>query len=297
MSGDFPIVTCPVRGCGLPLDLDSPQGRCAHGHLFDRARSGYFNLLQPQDRKSRQAGDSRAAVQARQRVLDGGLGDGLRKVLLEAVSAWMEIRASDPGGGSPELPLALDVGCGTGFFLAALHNELGLPGWGVDLSAAAIDVAAKRYPGCRWLVANADRKLPFSDGSFDLVLTITSRKNPSEFRRLLRPDGRLIAVVAGGDDLAELREKILGQDLDKDRAASTEALFGGLFCLEREFVARDRLYLERPSLVDLLTSSYRGARFRAQEKLSRIDGLVVTLSYRLLCFRPASILTVASTPI
>ncbi|MBN1140174.1 MAG: hypothetical protein JXB25_00025, partial [Deltaproteobacteria bacterium] len=116
--------------------------------------------------------------------------------------------------------------------------------------------------------------------------TITARKNPPEFRRVLRPEGWLIAVVSAEDDLAELRRAVLGEAFSRDRAGSTADLFQDLFCLEKEYSARTRLYLEKTQLADLLASSYRGARYRAREKLARIEGLDVTLSYRLLCFRP-----------
>ena len=37
---------------------------CPRGHSFDVARSGYINLLQPQERRSRNPGDSADAVAA-----------------------------------------------------------------------------------------------------------------------------------------------------------------------------------------------------------------------------------------
>ncbi|NLV25333.1 MAG: methyltransferase domain-containing protein [Deltaproteobacteria bacterium] len=279
-----PSLICPVRNCACRLELGPWGARCERGHCFDRARSGYVNLLQPQDRRSSTPGDSRAAVRARQRVLDGGLASVLRRVLLQAVG---DCRGKMAGSEVSGLSSVLDVGCGCGYFLAAVCREFAAEGWGVDLSSAAVDAAARRYPDCRWLVVNADRSLPFADAGFDLLLTITSRKNPAEFRRVLRPGGRLIAVVSGEEDLAELRERILGEALAVDRVAGTVELFRGMFDLENEYLARDRLFLERPALADLLISSYRGARRRPQEKLARIDAMEVTLSHRLLMFRLA----------
>ncbi len=283
----IPMVLCPVRDCGAPLEFGPRAAICPQGHLFDRARSGYFNLLQPQDRHSSHPGDSRAAVQARQRALDSGLAAVLRTVLLEAAGDCLERMVDKEGAETPAERSVLDAGCGCGYFLDAVSREFGLNGWGVDLSSVAIDTAARRYPGDRWLVANADRHLPFADAGFDLVMSITARKNPAEFRRILRPGGRLIVAVSAEDDLVELRERILGRALATDRAGNTVDLFNGLFVLEREYAARDRLYLKQADLADLLVSSYRGARYRAQEKLSRIDAMEVTVSHRLLCFCPA----------
>ena len=54
---------------------------CPAGHSYDVARSGYVNLLQPQDRRSAAAGDSRVAIDARESLLAIGVGrtliDGL----------------------------------------------------------------------------------------------------------------------------------------------------------------------------------------------------------------------------
>ncbi|MGH9695411.1 MAG: putative RNA methyltransferase, partial [Bryobacteraceae bacterium] len=46
---------------------------CARRHSFDIARSGYINLLQPQDRRSKQPGDTKAAIAARRRLHDRGV--------------------------------------------------------------------------------------------------------------------------------------------------------------------------------------------------------------------------------
>ena len=42
---------------------------CRRGHSFDLARSGYLNLLQPQDRRARRPGDSAEVRAARRRFL------------------------------------------------------------------------------------------------------------------------------------------------------------------------------------------------------------------------------------
>ena len=74
-------LACTVRGCAEPLKVDANRLVCAHGHAFDLARTGYANLLQPQDRKSVDAGDSRDAVAARRRLADAGVGAPLRDAI------------------------------------------------------------------------------------------------------------------------------------------------------------------------------------------------------------------------
>lgn len=269
---------CPVRDCGRPLDWGPRTASCAAGHSFDQARSGYLNLMQPQDRRAAAPGDSREVVNARRRLLDRGLGALLRDEL--------ELVLSERDGAGPRPPAMLDAGCGEGTHLAELRRRLRVEAWGVDISAAAIDLAARRHPTVRWIVANADRRLPFADGSFGAVMTITGPKNPPEFARLIAPAGLLVVVVSGPDDLAELREAILGAAFELERTPRMVELFGDHFVLEGERDVRSRMRLDRAELRDLLAITYRGARHRERERAEALDALEVTLSWRVLSFRP-----------
>jgi hypothetical protein len=62
---------------------------------------------------------------------------------------------------------ALDVGCSEGYFLNVVRERFGGQAWGVDLSTVALKKARERY-GLPVAAADATR-LPFADGSFDLV--------------------------------------------------------------------------------------------------------------------------------
>src|SRR6202166_3439615 len=168
---------CPVRGCGAPLSRAGRALACPRGHRFDVARSGYCNLLQPHERRSRRPGDSAAALAARRRLFDQGHGDWLVPHLLAAFDAL----PLPPGAA------VLDVGCGEGFYLGTLARERRIEAHGLDISVPAIDLAARRYPAATWIVANADRTLPYAAGSFGLALALTSRVNPGELRRVLAP--------------------------------------------------------------------------------------------------------------
>jgi SAM-dependent methyltransferase len=61
---------------------------------------------------------------------------------------------------------ALDVGCGTGWLTRFLRGQV----VALDPSRAMLRVARRRLPGALLMQA-ASPPLPFSDGSFDLVLT------------------------------------------------------------------------------------------------------------------------------
>lgn len=113
----------------------------------------------------------------------------------------------------------LDVGCGEGTLLGSVAALRSVQAHGVDISTPAIELAARRYREPTWIVANADRVLPYPDASFDLVTSIVSRRNAGEIRRVLSPDGRAVIVVPGEDDVIELREAVLGRGERSDRSA------------------------------------------------------------------------------
>lgn len=74
----------------------------------------------------------------------------------------------------------LDVGCGTGI----TTNFFGC-GIGIDPSEAMLGIARKRYPKIKFLNARAEN-LPFSDNSFDAVISITAIQNFSDIEKGLK---------------------------------------------------------------------------------------------------------------
>lgn len=224
---------------------------CARAHAFDVARSGYVNLLQPQDRRSQDPGDTAVVVGARRRVVDRGL----MKPIDDAIASM--VRGE----------VVLDAGCGEGHIAAMFRAS------GVDISVPAIDAAAKRYPHGEWIVANADRFIPYDDATFDAVLSITARLNAAEFRRVIRNDGMLLVAIAGPDDLVELRGHT------RDRVDRTVEMFAPHFALEKHERVAFEATVDRDVLHDLAISTYRPKRMR------EVDA--ITLSRDLLLFRPS----------
>ena len=262
-----------MRGCRQPLSREERRFVCARAHSFDIAGSGYCNLLQPQDRRSAHPGDSKEAVAARRRFLDRIWSGAAMPPLSEIVKS----------GGMAAAHQILDVGCGEGYFTAEMQRGLAAEAHGVDISVPAIDAAAKRYRDCFFIIANADRFLPYAGGSFDLVTSITARMNPEEFQRVLAAGGRLLVALPGPDDLIELREAVLGEGAMIDRAERTIATFSN-FKLERRERIRHVAHLDRDAIHDVMASSYRGLRTKQRERLSALADLDVTLSRDLLLF-------------
>lgn len=96
----------------------------------------------------------------------------------------------------------LDAGCGSGPLFAALR-ECGAVVSGIDLSPGMLELARRRLGADADLrVADVADPLPFADDTFDdviasLVLHYLKDWGPTlaEFRRVLKPGGRLIVSV------------------------------------------------------------------------------------------------------
>jgi 23S rRNA (guanine745-N1)-methyltransferase len=256
----MPALLCPVRGCQLELVREEHRVICQRGHSFDIARSGYINLLQPQDRRSKQPGDTDAATQGRRRLHDRGV----TAPLLEAIAKMIAASSSD---------VVLDAGCGDGFYLGSLARHGGFQAHGVDISVPAVDGAARRYPACEWIVANADRLVPYADHSFSIILSITARMNAGEFRRVLEDGGCLLVAVPAPDDLLELR------GAGRDRVSRTVETFARDFKLADQRRVSTTADLDAAAVDDVLHSIYRPRRSKPAEAMR------VTFSLDLLLFR------------
>ncbi|HXJ37715.1 MAG TPA: methyltransferase domain-containing protein [Bryobacteraceae bacterium] len=256
------MLLCPVRECQLALVRDARRLLCPRGHSFDFARSGYVNLLQPQDRRSKHPGDTPAAVAARRRLHDLG-------VTLPLFQAISELSGAD------QKDVVLDAGCGDGFYLGSIAQKTICEAHGVDISIPAIDAAARRYPGVEWIVANADRSIPYSDNMFSLVLSITARMNEPEFRRVLRDDGRLLVAIPAPDDLIEIR------GAGRERVERTVETFSPGFTLIDQRRATTTAELDQAAVEDIRHAIYRPMQAQAAEAMR------ITFSLDLLLFKPS----------
>jgi len=273
MNAATSVLACSVRDCGQPLSRSERHWRCARGHSFDVARSGYVNLLQPQDRRSLEAGDAAPAVEARARAIAGPAREMLEGFAARAAS----VPLADNG-------VVVDLGCGSGELLGALARARQIGGIGLDLSTAAVDRAAREYPTLTWVVANADRRLPLLDGRVSLVLSLHARRNPQECARVLGDGGHLLVAVPADDDLAELREAIQGAAIRRDRGQSLIEAHREYFTLIDRTTVRYVVHTTREQLIDLLAGTYRGARHADAGRIERLGQMTVTFASEFFLF-------------
>jgi malonyl-CoA O-methyltransferase len=111
----------------------------------------------------------------------------------------------------PEYSVVMDLGCGTGFFTAALQERFDHSlVVGVDLSFDMLS-AAQTKSSCLFVGGDAE-KLPFADNSIDLIYSnfalqwcLDLPRLFDELRRVLKPNGELVFTTLGNKSLCELR--------------------------------------------------------------------------------------------
>ena len=226
---------CPL--CHEVLALGPRSAACAQGHNFDRARTGYLNLLPVQRKHSREPGDNTAMVAARTAFLEAGYYAPIRAAVCAALD---DLRPDH----------VLDSGCGEGWYTLAL-SHCARQTTALDISKLAIRRAAVRAPAINWLVAST-AELPLLNASVDAITAIFSPIVAAEAARVLRPDGRLLIVAPAARHLWELRA-VLYADV---RAHQPDKWLRGLapyFTLERATRVEFRIELaDGNAMQDLL---------------------------------------------
>lgn len=194
LADAVPYLRCPV--CAGDLACAGRALRCAEGHAFDVARQGYAGLLTGNVRTG--TADTAAMVAARAEFLDGGHFAPLADLIAD--------RASER---APETGCVLDVGAGTGHYLAAVLDRLpGRAGVALDVSKHAVRRAARAHPRVGALTWDVWRPLPVRTGSVAVLLDVFAPRNGAEFHRVLRPDGVLIVVTPAAHHQTEIIEEL-----------------------------------------------------------------------------------------
>ena len=110
----------------------------------------------------------------------------------------------------------LEVACGQGYHVDSLRR-MGFDVTGVDLSAGGVDFARRTFPASRFLHLDASTRMPFPDGSFDLVWSHGAGffhyniKTP-EVEAIIREHVRLVAP--GGHYLIMISSDLSGAKPD-----------------------------------------------------------------------------------
>ena len=267
---------CPV--CGGELTPEPKRYICKKGHSFDRAKSGYVNLLQRQSR--RQRGDDAEMAKARQVFLNAGY----YQKLLDRICAITLTKKPQQ---------IMDVGCGEGWYSCAVTAALRENGCqaslcGVDISPDILRFAAVRakqqgIPDADWAVASVNH-LPAADHSCDCILNLFAPCEPAEFLRILKPDGMLLRVIPLEKHLWELKQAVYEQPYENKPV--TEAPEG--FVLDAYESLTDTITVPSEHLKALfaMTPYIHKTSEKDIAKLDSIESMTTTVSFGILICKP-----------
>lgn len=190
---------CPV--CG---EILTEQGRslvCGKRHTFDRARSGYVNLLPANKKRTKDPGDNALMVQARRSFLTKDYYKPMSDALCRIVCGYM-----------PDKGVLLDAGSGEGYYTKNVCNALSDAGktadvYGIDIAKCAVDAAAKSCKAADFAVASIFH-LPVMNESCDVLMSLFAPYCGEEFSRVLKSHGKMILVIPDENHLMGLKKAV-----------------------------------------------------------------------------------------
>ena len=256
----MPKFICPV--CGKTLTEGPGLYRCENGHSFDRAASGYVNLLIARQ-NGKIHGDDKVMVRARRDFLDAGYYEPLRRALCAEI-------LSHADGKSMSL---LDAGCGECWYTSEIKKALEKSGIkadiaGIDISKEALKLGGKRDRSLRLAVASAYR-LPVENDSCDVITNVFAPFAGKEYLRCLRAGGVLLHVSPDERHLWELKKAVYEKPYLNDAAAPEQD--GLELCREKSL--KFRINMGKNSEIKSLFMMTPYAHKTSPQDIGRLDGI------------------------
>lgn len=211
------LLACPQ--CRSPVELDEGAILCDAGHTFDVARQGYVTLMTGAGGKF--DGDSPEMIAARADFLGGGSFDPLMDAVADAVVA---------GTGAGDAPRLLEIGAGTGHYLARVLDATPTGrGIGLDVSKYAARRIARAHPRAGAVVADVWQHLPVRDHVLSHVLCVFAPRNADEAHRVLAEHGSLVVLTPTERHLGELVDLLGMVRVDDRKVERLGAAMSGRF--------------------------------------------------------------------
>lgn len=258
---------CPI--CKTPLTGDRSL-RCQSNHCFDRAKSGYINLLSG---KGGNHGDPKEMVLARKSFLDKGYYEPLREVIADTVRDITDTKGR-----------ILDCGCGECYYTQRI-SEL-LPDahiMGIDVSKDAVNYGCKRSKALDLAVASV-YAMPVAAASVDTAVSIFAPSAREEFFRVLKPDGHLVMAIGGENHLWSLKKAVY--DTPYKNEPADYALEGFEFVGKKEL----KYNIDLSSTEDIknlfsMTPYYHKTSREDIAKLDDLDSLTTEIEFEVLIYK------------
>ena len=263
---------CP--NCGEKLNKDERRLVCVHGHCFDRAKEGYYNLLLSAGGIH---GDNKEMVLARRSFLSCGFYEKMAMKLSETLLKM-----------TPKNGMVLDSGSGEGYYTDIIEKELfsrdgNSNVYAFDISKDAVKYATKRNKRVNYAVASAYHQ-PFADCGFDTAYNVFSPLALDEIRRVLKEKGIFIMVIPDELHLFELKQAIYEtpykNKLDDTEISGFELVSNEPVHYRIELSAKEDI----AALFKMTPYAYRTSK-RDADKVMNLDRLTVSANFRIITYR------------
>ncbi len=266
---------CPV--CNEALTFDGKSFVCPNRHCYDRSKSGYVNLLLSQSKKGARHGDDKRMVSARRAFLE-------KDFYLPFAEAAAKLAAFY----FPQNGVFLDCGCGEGYYTQKVAVALAKSGkngeiLGIDISKDALNAAGKRGSFDALAVASAYR-LPLSDESCDMVMTLFAPVCEEELFRVLKPEGLFLLGVPLRRHLFSLKAAVYAHPYENEEALPA---FSRLHLIQKKEI-KSRIVLEDPTNIQnlfLMTPYYYKTGREDQQKLQALTFLETEAEFGLFLYQ------------
>lgn len=178
---------------------------CDNRHQFDGTKKGYFYLSK---QATQQTDYDKILFEHRRYIISqSSFYTPLIQTLTNLLNKYLCPNS-----------VVLDAGSGEGSYLHLLNHALGLPATliGVDLAKEGVQLATSYNGELLSLVADL-ANLPIQDKKVDVILSILSPANYSEFKRVLKEEGLVIKIIPESNYLIQIRQALvqLGFDIQE----------------------------------------------------------------------------------
>lgn len=267
------MLICPK--CKEKLISDGRSMTCPNRHCYDRAKSGYVNLLPSNQTHSKLPGDNKIMVQARRAFLN----KGYYSVLAEALCG----KVTEYAGKSCSI---LDAGCGEGYYtseIAEAVSDISPEIVGIDISKSAADYAARRTKSATFAVASVFH-LPIESESADILTSVFAPFCREEFIRVLKPGGIMIMVIPSARHLWQLKCAVYEKPyLNETKDTAIE----GFELLSMDTVTGEISLGSSEDINALfsMTPYFYKTDIAGTERLSALDSLTTEIGFEILTYR------------
>ncbi|MFJ4652349.1 putative RNA methyltransferase [Nocardia sp. NPDC088792] len=198
--------------------------------------------------------------------------------------------ASTSGAGHSGGTAVLEIGAGTGYYLAAVLDSLPRArGIALDVSKAAARRAARAHTRAGAVLADAWRGLPVRDGVMDAVVCVFAPRNAEEVARVLGRGGVFVVVTPTPRHLGEIVGPLGMVSVDAAKQDRLAESLGAWFEAVEQVAVEYSMSLTHADIANVAgmgPSAHHAARDRADRIAALPDLMPVTASVTVAVYRP-----------